>query len=168
MGSRLERLPIGIFPGMSAAAARGFRPLLFVLLVICGVLLGACGGDADGNGGDRALTKREYIERFNVLQQDAATIFDGIDDATRDAASAKSHLADLDELIAGVNALRPPKVWQDEHRTMLSSLRVMRQSIDVLSRAPASQPGAINAQVQRFADAQRDFRDAVRDVNATR
>lgn len=148
---------------------RATRTVALLLVVLTAVAVAAaCGGDlADGDGA-RRLSKREYIDRFNVLQRNAGTIFTGLDTALRTQDTAKSRLDALDSMIDSIAELRPPRTWQDEHDTLLRSLRTMRESLGIIARASSRKQGAIAAQVRRYTQAQRDFEKAVRQVNATR
>ena len=144
------------------------------LLVLLGSALAlalvatGCGG-MNADSGPRTLTKREYIERANGLQQDAQAVFAKLDGRlAATPAAAKVHVAAFDELIAGYERLRPPGDWRDEHEQMLEALRTMRQSMLVVSRASARSRGAIRAQVALYQDAQGEFQAAVRSINASR
>jgi hypothetical protein len=140
-------------------------PLLALALVLAGGLLGGCGEQSR----DRTLSKREYIERANDLQQDAAKVFRSVTGRTvATPKTATSQLKALDALIAGYEDLRPPRDWKDEHATMLQALRDMRRSMLVISRASPRNTKAITAQVAAYAKAQRDFEQAVQDVNSSR
>ncbi|MCW2924916.1 MAG: hypothetical protein JWM98_2320 [Thermoleophilia bacterium] len=151
---------------MSSPALRAFRLVITLALVLtCGVSFAGCGSSSD----DRALSKREYIQRGNRLQGDASKVFESLHgNLAATPAAAGAQLKAFDTLIAGYEELRPPKAWRDEHATMLRSLRAMRQSMSIVSKAPATNTAVITTQLARFNSAQRDFRQAVRDVNASR
>jgi hypothetical protein len=139
----------------------------FVLALVAGAVLltAGCGSGSDTKP---PLSKRVYIERFNDVQQDAPKVFANVSEATRDPKAAQPHLDAFDRLIADLDALEPPPTWRDEHRQMLASLRTMRASIDVLSRAPAGKVAVVQTQLQRYKDAEATYGEAVEHVNASR
>ena len=137
------------------------------MLVLVALVVAGCRGNADSGAG-QPLSKREYIERFNTQQRDAARIFGELGTATRDPKAAQTHLDDFDALIKGLKALDPPVVWAHEHAAMVRALQQMRDSMAVIARAPASKRAVISTQVRLYTDAQRDFQAAVRRVNETR
>ena len=140
------------------------KALACFVALACVLGVAGCGGSADG-----ALSKREYIDRGNDLQTDAAEVFRSLDGST--AASPKAagaQLAAFDELIDGYEELRPPSEWKDEHAALLESLRTMRQSMSIVSKASARNTEVITTQLSRFTKAQSAFEQAVRDINASR
>jgi hypothetical protein len=144
------------------------RPLawLVVLCAVAGALLAGCGSDDDG---PRTLSKREYIERSNDLQADAATVFTSLDGKVATTpAEAKRYLAALDRLSEGLDGLEPPRDWRDEHATMLESVRTMRHSMAIVSKASPRNAKVITRQLTRSSQAQRDYEQAVREINASR
>lgn len=139
---------------------------LVLALAVLATLLAGCGDDSDE---PRTLSKREYISRANELQGTATTVFAQLKGrAPASTAAAKAHLDALDQLIDGYAKLRPPATWRDEHRTMLQSLRTMREAISTIARANAKGASIIQVQLTRYRDAQRDFERAVRSINASR
>lgn len=139
---------------------------LLALLLPAAALLAGCGGDDDG---PRAMTKREYIEASNDLQADAASVFGSLDGpVAATPAQAEKYLAALDRLADGLDGLDPPKEWRDEHATMLESVRTMRQSMAIVSKASPRNTRVIGIQLERSSQAQRDYEQAVRDINASR
>lgn len=145
-------------------AGRRSLPLLLAVLMLA---IAGCGSEpADGT---RTLSKREYIAQANVLQQDANRVFEALGGRLAPTpATAKMHLAAFDKLIAGYDALVPPRDWRDEHAELLEALRTMRHSILIVSRASARNRPVITAQVARYRAAQDDFEAAVRSINASR
>jgi hypothetical protein len=140
---------------------------LLVALAASAVVVAGCGEEAEP--GERTLSKREYIAEANDLQSDANEVFAALDGRlAATPAAAKVHLTAFDELIAGYEALRPPRDWRDEHDELLEALRTMRQSMLVVSRASARNRRAITAQVARYDAAQQRFVEAVRSINASR
>jgi len=132
--------------------------------VLVAALVGAgCGG------GPRTLSKREYIDRSNALQSDAAAIFEGIDGpvATTPEEAAR-YLKAFDELAAGFRRLRPPRDWKDEHATMIAAVEDMREAMAIVSKASARNTTVITRQLERSTAAQRRFEQAVRSINASR
>lgn len=157
------RLPRCYVRGMPLHA----RPVLLALLAVSTCLLTACGSTTDP--GQRTLSKREYIERANGLQQDANDVFAALNGRlAATPAQAKVHLVAFDKLIAGYERLAPPRDWRDEHDELIEALRTMRQSMLIVSRASARNRRVISAQVARYEAAQGDFQDAVRSINASR
>lgn len=146
------------------------RTLLAVVAMCASALLaGGCGEDAGAGGGQRALSKGEYIQRADTLQQEAADVFTTLDGRLPATPSeAVTRIAALDDLIAGYERLVPPGDWQEQHAVLLESLRTMRQSLNVVSKASANNRRAIEYQVGRYQAAQADFEQAVREINATR
>lgn len=140
------------------------RVAVIAVALVVAVLGAACGSD-----GDRTLSKREYIARSNAVQQDAAGVFRSLDGrvATTPAEAAR-YLEALDRLEAGLERLEPPATWRDEHATMLRSVRAMRQSMAIVSRASPRNRRVIRLQLRRSMTAQRDYERAVRAINATR
>jgi CHASE3 domain sensor protein len=136
-----------------------------LLLAVLALVLAGCGASGAEEG---TLSKREYIERFNTQQRDAARIFGELGTATRDPKAAQTHLDDFDALIKGLKALDPPIVWKSEHARMITALQQMRDSMAVIARAPASRTAIITTQVRLYTAAQDDFQAAVRAVNETR
>lgn len=149
-----------------SAGHRARRWAALALVALLALLPAACGGEESG---PRPLSKREYIERSNDLQQEAAGVFSSLDGrvATTPAEAAR-YLKALDRLITGLEGLQPPSDWKDEHATMLESVRTMRQSMAIVSRASPRNAKAIGVQLERSSQAQRDFEAAVRDINASR
>lgn len=142
----------------------GIRAVL--LLVLVSGLLAGCGSDDPAS---RTLSKREYIERSNRLQSQASTIFTSLDGrVAATPAQAKQYLDALDALAAGLEELRPPREWRDEHATMLDSVRTMRQAMAIVSKASPRNTKVITLQLGRSAQAQRDYEQAVRAINASR
>ncbi len=132
------------------------------MLVIAG-----CGSEPED--GPRTLSKREYIAQANGLQQDANTIFAELDGRlAATPAAAQVHVAAFDKLIAGYEALDPPRDWRDEHTAKIEALKTMRHSTLMVSRASARNRTLIEAQVARSKAAQEDFGAAVRSINASR
>lgn len=146
------------------------RPIALLVAVAVAATAGGCGSERDrAPSGDRPLSKRTYIQRADELQQGAEGVFrtlDGRLPAT--PAQAEPRLATLDQLIAGYRELRPPPDWEDEHARLLDALGRMRQSLDVVSRAAPSRRAVIETQVGIYEQAQADFEQAVRDINASR
>lgn len=144
------------------------RPI--ALLLAAALLTGGCGSDGGSTEtGDRPLSKRAYIQRADELQRGAEGVFQTLDGrlpATPEQAAPR--LATLDELMAGYRQLRPPEDWEDEHERLLDALARMRQSLDVVSRVSASRRAVIETQVGIYEQAQDDFEQAVRDINASR
>jgi hypothetical protein len=137
-------------------------------LLAAGVLLAGC-GTREQDDGPRPLSKREYIQQADALQRGAEEAFvtlDGRIPATPEEAATR--IAALDEMIAGYEQLVPPRDWRDSHAQLLESLRTMRQSLQVVSRASAGNRRVIEHQVGRYESAQAEFEQAVRDINATR
>lgn len=157
---------------MARAERRPHPPRRAAILVIAAFVVlavTACGGEDDGaKDGDRPLSRRVYIERVNDAQSDAPSIFVDMSQATKNPASARPHLAALDEVIASIDVLRPPATWRDEHTAMLDALREMRTAVDVLSRAPASRVAIVRTQVGIYADARSRYEAAVRAINRSR
>jgi hypothetical protein len=143
------------------------RVIPLALVLVAMLLLPACGGDDDA--GPRALSKREYIERSNALQSDAATVFNSLHGrvATTPAQATRS-LQALDKLIAGLDKLNPPREWRDEHARMLEAVRTMRQAMAIVSKASPRNARVITLQLKRSSQAQRDYEAAVHDINASR
>ncbi|MCW2959731.1 MAG: hypothetical protein JWM90_118 [Thermoleophilia bacterium] len=141
------------------------RPVVLasLFLLLAALLLAGCGSDAPPQ-----LSKRDYIERFNTLQSDASQVFADLAADASTPAAAASRLGAIDELITGVEELDPPQQWRDEHGTLLTSLRTMRESMGIISRAGASKTTIISTQVRRYTAAQRDFERAVKAINASR
>ncbi|MCW2926040.1 MAG: hypothetical protein JWM86_8 [Thermoleophilia bacterium] len=143
-----------------------------IVLFVLAMALGAtgCGGGSGDSDAERPLSKREYIDRANTLQAEAAKVFATLDGAAAPAtpAAATTHLAALDRLIDGFGKLRPPRDWRDEHATLVGSLRTMRESMSTISRASASSAAIVQTQLARYRAAQRDFERAVRDINSSR
>ncbi|MCW2921421.1 MAG: hypothetical protein JWL76_1295 [Thermoleophilia bacterium] len=143
------------------------RRIPFLLLVVLVLAVGGCASEA--KDGSRTLSKREYIAQANELQQDATKVFSALGGRLAPTpAAAKQHLAAFDELIAGYDRLHPPRDWRDEHATLLKSLRTMRQSVSIVSRASARNRRVITLQVGRYEAAQTAFEQAVRSINASR
>jgi tetratricopeptide (TPR) repeat protein len=159
-----------MFGGMGLRRTR--RTAHFALTMLASVLvLAGCGSsdDSGGTDGSRPLSKREYIEASNELQADAATTFaqlDGRFPAT--PAAARTHAATFNALIAGHRELVPPADWQDEHDALVVALVQMRNSMKVVARASARNRAAVEYQLGRYQDAQADYEQAVRDINASR
>ena len=152
---------------MPRAGRRSLLLLHATAMLVLAVAIAGCGSEADD--GPRTLSKREYITAANGLQQDANEVFEALGGRLAPTpATAKVHLAAFDELIAGYEQLQPPRDWRDEHADLLESLRTMRQSMLVVSRASARNRRAITAQVARYEAAQGDFEAAVRSINASR
>ncbi len=146
---------------------RAGRRIPFLLLAVLVLAVAGCGGGV--KDGDRTLSKREYIVQANQLQQDATTVFAELDGRlAATPAAAKVHLAAFDKLISGYDALEPPRDWRDEHAQMLESLRTMRQSMGIVSKASAKNRRVITLQVDRYVAAQGEFEQAVRSINASR
>lgn len=146
---------------------RAGRRIPLLLLAVLALAVVGCGREA--KDGSRTLSKREYIAQANGLQQDASTVFAALGGRLAPTpAAAKPHLVAFDELILGYDELDPPRDWRDEHATMLESLRTMRQSIAIVSRASARNRAVITAQVARYEAAQVDFEQAVRSINSSR
>lgn len=141
-------------------------PWLLLLVIAAAITLAGCGRSEES----RSLSKREYIEQGNRLQQDAAEVFRELDGGRTVASpkTAATQLAALDRLVTGFGELRPPRDWRDEHATLVESLRTMRSSLAIVSRASARNARVITLQLQRYADAQRDFEQAIRKINASR
>lgn len=131
------------------------------------LLLVSCGG-GDRPLDERQLSKREFVQRFNAIQQDAAPVFEELAPAVRTPETAKARLEAFDELIRDVDTLYPPDTWRTEHRAMLASLRDMRNSLEVVSRAGASRRAVIATQVKRYDAAKGRYDHAVDEVNRTR
>jgi len=141
---------------------------MLLALVATALLAGGCASAASTRD-EPVLSKREYIAEANELQQDAAAVFSKLNGRlAATPAQAKVHLAAFDGLIAGYEALDPPRDWADEHAQLLESLATMRQSVLVVSRASARNRGAVTAQVARYRQAQDDFEAAVQSINASR
>lgn len=140
------------------------------MLLVLALAVAGCGPDDDSTStDDRRLSKRQYIQRADQLQQGAEGVFQTLDGrlpATPEQAAPR--LATLDELIEGYRGLRPPKDWADEHERLVDALARMRQSLDVVSRAAPSRRAVIETQVGLYEQAQADFEQAVRDINASR
>ena len=152
---------------MRRPTASRISPMLLAL-VATALLAGGCASAASTRD-EPVLSKREYIDRGNDLQTDAAEVFRSLDGST--AASPKAagaQLAAFDELIDGYEELRPPSEWKDEHAALLESLRTMRQSMSIVSKASARNTEVITTQLSRFTKAQSAFEQAVRDINASR
>lgn len=134
------------------------------------LVLAACGGGASsGSGGAEPLSKREYIVQADALKQDAESVFassDGRLPAT--PAKAAAIIGALDAMIAGYEALEPPRDWRDEHEAIVAALGQMRDAVGIVARASARNEGAIRFQVARYQQAQADLADAVRSINASR
>lgn len=144
------------------------RPVIALLLVAAALLLAGCGEDAPDDG-PRPLSKREYIERSNELQSDAASVFSSLDGrVAATPAQATRYLQALDRLITGLESLVPPREWRDEHEDMLEAVRTMRQSMSIVSKASPKNQRVIALQLERSGQAQRDYERAVREINATR
>lgn len=142
------------------------RTLLVIALAATSVLAGCGGGDRPLE--QRQLSKREFVVRLNQIQQQAGPLFEDLAPAVRTPGTAKVRLADFDELIEDVDLLWPPDTWRAEHRTMLASLRELRDTLEVISRAGASRRAVIATQVARYDAAKRRYDDAVAQINATR
>lgn len=140
------------------------------LLVACMVLASGCGmGDGAAEDGPRALSKREYIERSNELQAQAADVFAKLDGpVAATPKDAAQYLTALDELHAGLGQLNPPAAWEEHHATLVESVRIMREAMAIVSRASARNERVIKRQLQRSADAQREYEQAVQAINASR
>jgi hypothetical protein len=139
------------------------------LLLLAVLVLAVTGCASEPTDGSRTLSKREYIAQANDLQQDATKVFAALGGRLAPTpTAAKPHLAAFDELITGYDELDPPRDWRDEHAEMLESLRTMRQSIAIVSRASARNRPVIDAQVARYGAAQDAFEQAVRSINASR
>lgn len=137
-------------------------------IALMGVFVAAFGVGCDADP-DRRLTKREYIQQSNDLQRSASEILGSLaGERAGKPATAEAQLVPFDELIDGYAALNPPRAWQDEHDTMVESLRVMRQAMGIVSRASPRNTAVINTQLARFTTAQDAFEQAVQDVNASR
>ena len=144
------------------------RAAILVIAAFVMLVATSCGGGSDSGDADRPLSRRVYIKRVNEAQADAPSIFVDMSQATKNPASARPHLAALDELIAALDELRPPKVWREDHRAMLEALREMRGAVDVLSRAPASRVAIVRTQVGIYTDARTRYEAAVRAINRSR
>lgn len=143
--------------------------MVAVLVVIAAALVAAGCGEQREDRGDRALTKREYIERANGLQADATEVFAQLNGRlAATPATAKTYVATFDGLIEGYGALKPPRDWRDEHDEIVEALETMRHAVVIVSRASARNRAVITAQVQRFQQAQRAYQDAVQSINASR
>lgn len=155
---------------MPRPARTNHPPRRAAILVIAAfvVLLATSCGPANDEKGERPLSRRVYIERVNDAQRDAPSIFVDMSQATKNPASARPHLAALDELIAAIDALRPPSTWRDEHAAMLEALREMRTAVDVLSRAPATRVAIVRTQVELYTAARAKYEAAVRAINRSR
>lgn len=150
-------------PSMHFTRAAG----LAAALVLAVVVLAGCG--AEQRATDRTLSKREYIARADELQgavQETFASLNGRLPATR--SQAVTHVAALDDLIAGYEQLTPPADWADEHTTMLAALAQMRHSLVIVSRASARNRTVIERQVGQYHQAQLRFERAVGDINASR
>ena len=143
--------------------------MVAMLLVVAATMVAAgCGGEREA-ADDRALTKREYIERANGLQGDAQEVFAQLDGRlAATPATAKTYVAAFDRLIAGYGELRAPRDWRDEHDQLVESLETMRHAVLIVSRASARNRAVITAQVARFQEAQRDYQAAVQSINSSR
>lgn len=151
-------------PGHSARLVAMLAIVMLVLVAAAG-----CGGGDDADDGPRALSKREYIEQSNELQRNAAAVFDQLDGpVAATPEEAAQYLQALEELVVGFQALEPPRDWREEHSTLIESVQVMHQAMSIVSKASARNEPVISRQLQRSADAQRDFEQAVRDINASR
>lgn len=144
----------------------GRRPLL---LLLAALMLAIAGCGSEPEDGPRTLSKREYIAQANGLQEDANAIFAELNGRlAATPAAAQVQLAAFDELIAGYEALDPPRDWRDEHAAKITALQTMRHATLMVSRASARNRPLIEAQVARSQAAQDDFGAAVRSINASR
>lgn len=157
-----------VFP---RTATRLLRPAVPVVVVVLLALLGgACSGaGAGGDGdGDARMSKRDYIERFNVAQREGAVVFTQFDQASRSAPQARRLLVRVDAFIDAVDQLTPPRTWQDEHDETIAALRQMRAAMAAVSVDRARTSAQVAQQAQRFSDAQQRFQAAVDAINRTR
>jgi hypothetical protein len=159
-----------MFGGMGLRRTRHATRIALTMLASVLVLAG-CGSSDDAGGGDgsRPLSKREYIEASNDLKADAAATFaqlDGRFPAT--PAAARTHAGTFNALIEGHRELVPPADWQDEHDALINALVQMRNSMKVVARASARNRPVVEYQLGRYRDAQADYEQAVRDINASR
>jgi len=144
---------------------RALACALVLPLAVAAVASG-CGMDVEES---RSLSKREYIEASNDLQADAASVFGSLDGrVAATPAQAERYLTALDQLAEGLDELDPPREWRDEHATMVESVRTMRQAMSIVSRASPRNAKVIGVQLERSSQAQRDYEQAVRDINASR
>ncbi len=154
---------------MSLARTRWSGAIAWALIALMATLIVAgCGGDAP-DAGSSALSKRQYIQRADELQDQASDVFatlDGRVPATPTEAAPR--IAALDDLVEGYQRLEPPADWRDEHEAIVAALEEMRQSLQVVSRASASNRRAIEYQVGRYQAAQVRYDDAIRSINASR
>lgn len=137
---------------------------VLAIALLGALVVGGCGSDEPPT-----LSKREYIERSNELQREASGVLTSLDGrvATTPQQAAR-YLEALDKLIVGLDGLDPPRDWRDEHATMLESVRTMRQAMAIVSRASPRNAAAIKSQLERSGAAQREFDEAVREINASR
>lgn len=146
-----------------------WRGLLCGAVVVVAVFLCvACGADKGKDDSHRPLTRKEYIRQLNQLQKQSVDIFIDVSEATVSPASARPHLASIDELIGQLRAIDPPRAWRKDHAEVIKSLVEMRDVIAVLSRVPSSKTVIVKTQIGLYQDARERYEAAVSDINQKR
>lgn len=92
------------------------------------VALVATMGVAATGCGDGSLSKSEYVEQNNEIQQRAMESVNGIGSSSDPAQLAKDlekAQASLKDAVADLKALDPPADWEDEHADLVQAIEDM-------------------------------------------
>lgn len=137
------------------------RALMIAVVLLVAALIAGCGGDG-------RLSKKEYIDKSNVIQADASKAISKVNPAGGDKAEGAKLVAEIDKAIAKTKALKPPTEWQKPHNKLVKAMTSMRNAMKAVVDAKPGDAKAITPQVAKISAAQADYNAALSEINSDR